>query len=64
MSTLIPAGQTGALDHIDTSQGQFRTQIALLITKVLALEAELNGGSYSAPGSPTVKARVVTLEQS
>ncbi len=54
MSTLLQAGQTGALDNINSSQGQFRAQIALLLSKVFALETEVN----------QLKQRVTTLEQS
>lgn len=42
MSNLIQAGQTGALDNINISQGQFRAQLAVLIAEVRALRTELD----------------------
>jgi hypothetical protein len=42
VSTLIAPGQTGALDNINISQGQFRDQLAVLIAEVRALRTELN----------------------
>lgn len=38
---LIEPGKTGALDHQDISQGNFRNQIAELVNKVLDLEARV-----------------------
>jgi hypothetical protein len=42
MSQLLASNQAGSLNNINISQGQFRDQLAILLTEVIALRNELN----------------------
>lgn len=42
MAPLIPSDQSGALNDINISQGQFRTQMSELITAVVTLQTQVS----------------------
>ena len=51
MTKIVRGGQAGSLDHIDSSQGSFRTQIAALTDAVRQLggNAEIGSGVINDP---------------